>query len=501
VPVLKDLPLLKKVELELGYRHSTYSHTSGTDTYKALANIQVTDALRLRGGFNRANRAPNLGELFLGLQETFVGPNGIFNDPCGLRSNASYGAGGAAPDPILSTGEPPTALAAGQTAAGANSTYLICQAQMTPAGASTFYSADQVFTPGGGFANAWKYTIGNPNLKSEKADTWSAGFVFAGAGVWDNAVLRGFTASVDWWKVNIKDAIQPYSPDYAGYLCYGTTTVTSLAEANAYINGPGKTACNNVSREPVRGGGLAKLTAYDNQATIATSGIDVSLSWNARLEDMGLGLPGGIGISTQATFLDYYRTKASPLSIDVPIEWKGSLGPDLAGTNGGAYDYRLITNFSYKLNSLSVNLGWRYLPSVFTAAKAYENAVIANDKRVAAGQPGTLLSFTPVEFVDAKAYSQFNLSAVYEINDMLSVRAGIDNLFDVQPKFTQTTVGVPGLTQTERNARCADYTSLGAAACTPPTAPSLARTGSGTFARGYNDILGRRFFLGIKANF
>src|SRR5690606_21410400 len=69
VPVLSGLPLLNRLELELGYRHSTYEHTDSTDTYKALANIQVNDALRIRGGFNRANRAPNLGELFLELQQ------------------------------------------------------------------------------------------------------------------------------------------------------------------------------------------------------------------------------------------------------------------------------------------------------------------------------------------------------------------------------------------------------------------------------------------------
>ena len=38
------------------------------------------------------------------------------------------------------------------------------------------------------------------------------------------------------------------------------------------------------------------------------------------------------------------------------------------------------------------------------------------------------------------------------------------------------------------------------AGCQNPTGPSLARTGTGTFAKGYNDILGRRFFLGIKAD-
>jgi outer membrane receptor protein involved in Fe transport len=488
VPVLRDLPFLKKVELELGFRASQYEHTDSTKTFKALANIEVNDALRLRGGFNRANRAPNLGELYLGLQQIFTGSAGIFGDACGLRSNASYGAGGAAPDPVLDTNEPQTQLAAGQTAAGARSTYLICQAQMGATGAANFYSGNA----GGNvadFGNAWRLQIGNPDLKSEKADTWSAGFVFAGAGVSDNAWLRGFTASVDWWSVRITDAIQQYSPDYAGYLCYGVVTVTNAAEAAAQAATPD---CQKVPREPTRGTALSKLTAYDNQAIIDTSGIDVALNWSAPFEDIGLGIPGRIGLSTQATFLDHFRTKASPLAIDVPVEWKGSLGPDLIGTNPGAYDYRLITALSYTLDKLTVNLGWRYLPSVVTAAKAYQNAVIANDKAIAAGATGTLLSYIPSEEIKADSYNQFNLSAIFQLNETLSVRAGIDNVFDTEPSFTGTTTGV---TLAEYTHRC----DGAVAGCQNPTGPSIARTGRGTGARGFNDILGRRFFVGLKA--
>ena len=99
---------------------------------KALANMQVTDALRVRGGYNRANRAPNLGELFLELQQIFTGSGGLFSDACSLRSNAPFGAGGADDDPVTGT-EGPTQLASGQTMAGATSTYLICQAQMIQA--------------------------------------------------------------------------------------------------------------------------------------------------------------------------------------------------------------------------------------------------------------------------------------------------------------------------------------------------------------------------------
>ncbi len=511
VPVLADLPMLQKLELELGFRTSEYEHTDSTETWKVLANFEVNDSLRVRGGFNRANRAPNLGELFLDLQQIYTGSGGLFSDACSLRSNATYGAGGAAPDPVL-TGEPQTQLAAGQTPAGAKSTYLICQAQMGATGVGSFYgpevltggnpSIDQGATTfaAAGFANAWLQQVGNRDLTSETADTWSAGFVVTGAGMFDSPWLSGITGSIDWWKVDIEDAIQPYSADYAGWLCYGQKTVATIAEARAYIAGEGKESCDKVVREPTRGGAIAKRVAFDNQAIIETSGVDVALSWGAELEAIGLGLPGEFGVSTQATFLDYYRTKASPISIDVPVEWKGSLGPNLAGTNPGAYDYRINTNFSYSLDKLRVNLSWRYLPEVYTAGKAYENAVIANNLSVAAGGGGTLLTFTPTEEIETDAYSMFSLSATYEWSEKISIRAGIDNLLDESPPDIGGTTGV---TAAERAGRCA----AGVPACANPGVATLPRTSlaanAGQFSgtKGYYDILGRSFFMGIKAEF
>ncbi len=81
VPVLSDLPFLKKLELELGGRYSDYEDTDSTFTWKATANIEINDWFRVRGGYNKATRAPNLGELFLNTQE-FFGVGGNFGDAC-----------------------------------------------------------------------------------------------------------------------------------------------------------------------------------------------------------------------------------------------------------------------------------------------------------------------------------------------------------------------------------------------------------------------------------
>ena len=47
------------------------------------------------------------------------------------------------------------------------------------------------------------------------------------------------------------------------------------------------------------------------------------------------------------------------------------------------------------LPSVAVNLRWRFLPSVNTASHASTEAIIENDTKVAAGGPGTLLSYVP----------------------------------------------------------------------------------------------------------
>src|SRR5690606_24609781 len=110
-----------------------------------------------------------------------------------------------------------------------------------------------------------------------------------------------------------------------------------------------------------------------NQSTIETSGIDLQLNWFARLADIGFeSTPGGLGFSMLASWTDYYRTKQSPLAFDVETDWVGSLGPQLTGTNPGAYEYRLNSSLFYNINNLNFSLRWRFLPSVWGANKASE---------------------------------------------------------------------------------------------------------------------------------
>lgn len=64
VPVLKDLPAIQSLSLDLGFRHSSYDGFGSVNTWKADLSWKPIQTVAVRGGFQRAIRAPSLGELF-----------------------------------------------------------------------------------------------------------------------------------------------------------------------------------------------------------------------------------------------------------------------------------------------------------------------------------------------------------------------------------------------------------------------------------------------------
>ena len=195
--------------------------------------------MRFRGGYNRATRAPNLGELYLPLQQIFTG-GGVYGDPCGLLSNSPFGSGGAlVPEPT--TAEQRVRRNTEHTLTTLAPARRRRRAERVPdlPGADGYDGCELTSTattnaqPGARrrVALLWINQIGNPNLESEKAKTYTAGVVLRSP--FEHPLLSRFTATVDWYKINIDDAILPYSIDYARFLCYGAVLVTNAAEAAA----------------------------------------------------------------------------------------------------------------------------------------------------------------------------------------------------------------------------------------------------------------------------
>jgi len=116
-----------------------------------------------------------------------------------------------------------------------------------------------------------------------------------------------------------------------------------------------------------------------------------------------------------------------------------------------------------------------------------------------------MLSYTPSSAVALDSYDVFDLSAYWTINKTLSLRLGIDNVFNADPSLSTTTTGRPydpGLSAADNAAAiaalCAGREALG---CVKPTTYSLGSSGAGNTSGGYYDTLGRRYYIGVKAKF
>ena len=77
LPLINGIPGAYLLSLDGGYRYSSYTEGFNTNTYKIGLEWAPIRDVRLRGGYNRAVRAPNIGELY-----SPVGPGVGPADPC-----------------------------------------------------------------------------------------------------------------------------------------------------------------------------------------------------------------------------------------------------------------------------------------------------------------------------------------------------------------------------------------------------------------------------------
>ncbi len=86
------MPIVERFELELGARYSQFE-TGGVsqdaNTYKALFNLRATEALRFRGGYQAANRTPNVSELYSG--DNRVVTTWVELEPCRSDTTNAWG--------------------------------------------------------------------------------------------------------------------------------------------------------------------------------------------------------------------------------------------------------------------------------------------------------------------------------------------------------------------------------------------------------------------------
>ena len=151
-----NIPILDGLVADLAYRYSDYSTVGGQDTYRFGLDWQPIDMARVRAGFNRAVRAPNVAELFS------VNNLGLWGgvDPC-ATATPEY-----SPDQCARTG--------------------VTAAQYGNIVASPANQYNQI-------------SGGNVNLDVEEADTITVGLVLTPTDT--------LTVSLDYWKIEIENTI------------------------------------------------------------------------------------------------------------------------------------------------------------------------------------------------------------------------------------------------------------------------------------------------------
>ena len=171
IPIISDMGMLKSLAADLGYRYSDYKNMGTTNTYKIGLNANLNDVFRLRGGYNRAARAPNINELYS------VQQIGLFSgaDPC------------AGPTPA-------------DTAA-----------QCANTGVTAAQYGHVIDNPASQYN---QFTGGNQNLTPEKADTYTFGVAVT--------PLQGLEATLDYYEVKIKDTIGTVGANTTLDLCAKT---------------------------------------------------------------------------------------------------------------------------------------------------------------------------------------------------------------------------------------------------------------------------------------
>ncbi|MCB2067797.1 MAG: TonB-dependent receptor [Erythrobacter sp.] len=386
IPVLSDIPFIQQFNLELGGRMSDYSTTGTSYTYKILGDWQVNDWLRFRGGYNRAERAPNIGELFLAAQQTFA--VNTAGDPCSLANPLSFSAN--------QTGD----AFAGGNANGAR-VQAVCRIQMEASGNPTadddYYNGVQSNST---FGFAFPTTVGNPNLTPEVADTWTAGVVINSP--FESALFNRFRLSVDWFDISVNHAIGEQTVAIALQQCYDPALNPAWSGSDADV--AASQFCQLVPRNATGALGNVSRT-YVNNGRFKVQGIDVQLNWGA---DVG---PGAVSLSVIGNYLIDF--KSSGLPVLPMVDYVGTLGTSENGLNGGNYEYRVLTTLGYNWGPAYVGIQWQYQPGVEDSTEAIINA--------------------PTPTTGYPSYHLFNLNATYAVTEDVNLRFGIDNLFNRAP--------------------------------------------------------------------
>ena len=301
-----------RLEFTGAARYSDYSleNVGGVWTYAGGVEFSPIPDVTLRGQYQRAVRAPNVGELFGGQSIGFPGAT----DPCG------------------------TAAATAGSALGN-----ICVANGVPVG-NLGNPAIQL--------NAQIPALfgGNPNLEEETGDSWTAGIVL------QPSFLPGLAITADYFDIEIANAITTISLQNSFDLCFNQVQDPNAAACGAFFgNGSIRNAAGAITtaNPPVLGG--------QNVATLGVSGIDLQATYSTTIpfslmtdtgeQDFNLSF---LGTWTEKSFFEPFA------GADI-VECAGQFGINCGEPTPS---FKWTARASFVDGPLTTSIRWRHLSAV-----------------------------------------------------------------------------------------------------------------------------------------
>ncbi len=395
VPLIRDTPFVQRLNVTGGVRYSRYNVTGGITSFKGEIEWSPVNGVLLRGGYQRANRAPNVGELFSSPTGTQVqvGNPPIGGDPCDARSAA-------------------------RTGSSATNIRNLCIATGVPVSVVDTYNLLTVAAPA---VNA-----GNIDLRPETATTYTMGGVLRPS--FSSPWVSGLSLSVDYYNIRISDVISTVAGNTALARCY------NLDGSNADYS-PANSFCRLISRDG--SGQIANIALpYLNLGGLKTSGLDIQVDYQLRLDDIGVLNDARLSLNSVFSYLGSYQVQSLPNTQFQ--EFRGTIDY----TNSLPLPrWRWLTTANLDVGAFGLGFRWRHLNAMRDVSSVISSVV-------APGVP---------------AYDLFDLTGRVEVNDRFELRMGLTNFTNRQPPVVQGQLGL--------------------------TLP-------GTY-----DILGRSFYVGVKARF
>ena len=425
-PLVSDRPFFDELSVEAGVRYSSYSVAApnnpsfSSTTYKFGMNWSPVEDIKFRANYQRAIRAPNIGELFSPVTQ---GLTNLLRDRCAgptLARTAAQIAGTAPLTPLQS----------------------VCVAQGAPVA-----SLGAIQDPAAGQANIT--TGGNPNLQPEKATTYSFGVI-----IQPRDFISGLTLTLDYYNIKVEDAITAPAPADSIGFCFNNIIAASVTDPNCLAiqrnRANGRLSGTSTPTNPVPG----LPGALTNQGLLKTDGIDLNINFKTDFSD---NVSLDLRFNANYVFNSQFRSRPGGVlrecvgfySTNCGISTGLSSGTGLSvGSPTPEFTWNQRTTLS--VENIDISLLWRHIDGLRyegTAADFAARGFAVGDRNLfngtitnAAGATSALAG-KKIDFNRIKAYDYFDLTVRFNVTDNFDLTMSAFNLLDKQAPIVGSSAG------------------------------------------------------------